>query len=205
MRDSPNQRPTLRSASTPLDDPAEFAARYRQAYPQLTVIAAAIIGDRSVAEDIVQEAAVIAVEKLGQLAPDASFAGWLAAIVRHCALNYRRKVRRRRTFPADPARMRDMQAPDGAPDAAVHVAAVAAGAVPREAFDDQVHAALADLSDDARCCLMLRIVVEMPYVEIAKLLEIPEGTAMSHVHRAKSILRQRLASRTTQSVAPHPS
>lgn len=167
----------------------------------MTVIAAAIVGDRSVADDIVQEAALIAVEKRNQFTPGASFAGWLAAIVRNCALNYRRKCRRRRTFPADPAHLRDLHGGDAAlPEAPLDATAVAAGAVPHEAFDDQVHAALAELSDEARCCLLLRTVQDLTYAEISQLLDIPAGTAMSHVHRARSTMRRRLADRETKSV-----
>jgi len=33
----------------------------------------------------------------------------------------------------------------------------------------------------------------MEYSEISKVLQIPEGTAMSHVHRARQHLRERLA------------
>ena len=58
-------------------------------------------------------------------------------------------------------------------------------------------AALEELSEEARCCLLLRIVEDLAYSEIAQLLAIPEGTAMSHVHRAKATLRRRLASRAT--------
>ena len=50
----------------------------------------------------VQEAAVIAFEKVDQFQPGSNFSAWMAEIVRRCALNYRRKVQHRRTFAADP-------------------------------------------------------------------------------------------------------
>src|SRR5262249_21273134 len=59
-------------------------------------------------------------------------------------------------------------------------------------FDDLVLFALRQLSDLARTCLLLRVVGHYSYDEIAQTLRIPEGTAMSHVHRAKKSIRRRL-------------
>src|SRR6185503_13659537 len=60
------------------------------------------------------------------------------------------------------------------------------------AFDDHVVAGLRELGEVPRACLLLRTLRELSYAEIAELLEIPEGTAMSHVHRARLALRARL-------------
>ena len=68
-----------------------FAAHYREAYPRLTLVAAGVTGDRQSAEDIVQEAAMIAFEKAARLSRVPISRAWLAEIVRRCALNHRRK------------------------------------------------------------------------------------------------------------------
>ena len=44
----------------------------------------------------------------------------------------------------------------------------------------------------ARASFLLRSLRGLPYSEIAVLLDIPEGTAMSHVHRSRARMRQRL-------------
>jgi RNA polymerase sigma-70 factor (ECF subfamily) len=44
-----------------------------------------------------------------------------------------------------------------------------------------------------RACLLLRIVHQQRYREISEMMELPEGTVMSHVHRAKNALRRRLS------------
>ena len=62
------------------------------------------------------------------------------------------------------------------------------------AFDDRVLRGLRELSAVQRSALLLRAVLELKYHEIARALEIPEGTAMSHVHRAREVLRARLTS-----------
>ena len=196
----PQRSPVPPPASAPVDEPDDFAARFAEAYSKLTLIATGITGDRTGAEDVVQDAALIAVEKRTQLHPGASFAGWLASIVRNCALNSRRKVRRRRTFAADPREFRDLPQQASAPVAPAGESSL--GRVDAEAFDDQVLAALDELSDEARCCLLLRTVEDLPYSEIAALMGIPEGTAMSHVYRAKTTLRRRLASRSPAGSAP---
>jgi RNA polymerase sigma-70 factor (ECF subfamily) len=55
-------------------------------------------------------------------------------------------------------------------------------------------AALVEVGEVPRACILLRTVEGLAYPEIAKLLGIPEGTAMSHVHRTRQLLRTRLAS-----------
>ena len=50
----------------------------------------------------------------------------------------------------------------------------------------------------ARACLLLRAVQDLDYSELSRLLGIPEGTAMSHVHRARNALRRALADRGTE-------
>ena len=59
--------------------------------------------------------------------------------------------------------------------------------------------ALRQLSEVARCCLLLRVIGGASYIRISQQLEIPEGTAMSHVHRSKQLLRERLRPRPESS------
>jgi RNA polymerase sigma-70 factor (ECF subfamily) len=56
-----------------------------------------------------------------------------------------------------------------------------------------VVAALRELPDDARAALLLRVVLDMDYAEIAASLDLPPGTVASHLHRARADLRERLA------------
>jgi RNA polymerase sigma-70 factor (ECF subfamily) len=52
--------------------------------------------------------------------------------------------------------------------------------------------ALAELSDEMREILLLRDFHDLPYAEIAAVLDVPAGTVMSRLHRARSALRERL-------------
>jgi RNA polymerase sigma factor (sigma-70 family) len=68
------------------------------------------------------------------------------------------------------------------------------------AFDDEIRHALVNLGDAARACLLLRVVQQLSYDEIAELLQIPSGTVMSHVHRAKQSIRAHLKSQSKRPI-----
>ena len=173
----------------------DFVAQYRLAYPRLTTIAAAIVGDQTQAEDIVQEAAIIAMEKIADFQVGSNLVAWLAEIVRRCALNYRRKTQNRKTYAADPASLVQL-AQDSVGGRVASPIAERSGELlaDQSAFDDELMIALQRLGPDARCCLLLRTIQKLSYIEIAEILQIPAGTAMSHVHRSKNELRNRLRS-----------
>ncbi len=174
-------------------DDRTFAAQYQLAYPRLWLIAAGIIGDRTHAEDIVQEAAIIAWRKLDKFVPGSNLVAWMSEIVRRCALNYARKTSNRATVAADP-RALDIAKGRTQSEVSISSAVSSSGTLSENQteFDDQVLRALNSLSDVARCCLLLRTVQHLSYAEISQLMQIPEGTAMSHVHRSKAAVRRQL-------------
>ncbi|MCA8975519.1 MAG: sigma-70 region 4 domain-containing protein [Planctomycetes bacterium] len=55
------------------------------------------------------------------------------------------------------------------------------------------------LRETTRICLLLRTVLDLPYPEIGEMLGIPEGSAMSHVHRARQQLVARLRNKNAAS------
>ncbi len=61
-----------------------------------------------------------------------------------------------------------------------------------EYVDDRLKAAIENLSEEYRTVLLLWGVEGMKYREIAGILEIPIGTVMSRLHRARSILAKEL-------------
>ncbi len=158
-------------------------------------VAAAVVGDRQRASDIVQEAAVIALGKLDEFDATTSFEAWMAQIVRYVALNEGRKKRRDVPTLTDPTQM-DHGRGRTLNDRAVSVDPQGQVTKFQEEFDDAVCSALGGLEEIPRACLLLKTVLDLPYVEIAKLLGVPEGTAMSHVHRARKAMRDRLVAHT---------
>ena len=149
-------------------------------------VAAGVLGERSEVEDVVQEACGVALGKLPEFQPGTSFAAWMAQIVRYVALNHLRS--RQRSAARDVSEL-DLawETPAAGTDPPVDLAD------DRGAFDDLTLRALRELAPVARACLLLRVVQELEYREIAALLGIPEGTAMSHVHRSRENLRRRLS------------
>ncbi len=181
----------------------EFAARFQRGARVFWTLAAGILGDPTEADDVLQEAVLAALHKLDRFDPGTNFLAWMGRFVRNVAHNEIRKRGRRRTASTDPLRF------DGAPaDPSLSRNGRHAGSSPLERlavgargelgpdrgdFDDHVRAGLRELGDVPRSCLLLRAVLELSYAEIGKVLAIPEGTAMSHVHRSRLALRARLA------------
>lgn len=163
-------------------EPAGFEAELRRSYPHLWSIAAAVLNDRSQADDALQEAAMVGFTKLEDFAPGTNFLAWMGQIVRNIARNHARKAGRSPLAPTDPLAMDRSSA------------CSEKGPLERsEELDAPLRAALESLGETARACLVLRTVQGLSYREIAAALDVPEGTAMSHVHRARAALRERLA------------
>ncbi|MBS0197513.1 MAG: RNA polymerase sigma factor [Planctomycetes bacterium] len=160
-----------------------FATLFRSHHQTLWMIAASVLGDRTHAHDVLQEAAMIAMGKLDDFDPATSFAAWMGQIVRYTALNEGRKLARTKARGQDEDDSRTHERPDMSTSPGPHDAA----------FDAKVAAALKTLDDKARSCLVLRTVQGLSYTSIASALGLPEGTVMSHVHRAKAALRTSLA------------
>lgn len=171
-------------------DKAEFEALYRQWRSALWCVAAGLLGDRTSADDVVQDAAMIAYQRRDQFTPGTSFLAWAGRIVRNVALNARRRRKERCTSMGDGLEIASVQS-NGSAHSAAHAALTERGELlpEQKAFDDRVLAALMQLSSQARACLLLRTVLELSYAEIAAVLDIPPGTAMSHVHRSRTLLR----------------
>ena len=127
-----------------------------------------------------------ALDKLGTFRPGTNFEAWMSQFVRYVALNHRRKHARRARALNEQARGLAGSGSTSPPSTAV--------------FDAGVQRALDTLGETARTCLLLKTVVELDYAEISALLEIPAGTAMSHVSRARAKMRELLPEPEAQPV-----
>lgn len=171
----------------------------------LWTIAAGVLGGGEGAEDVVQDAAITAIERRGTFdagAADANLVAWLARIVRLTALNHMRRRRTRRARPLEGLGHEEPVGRDaaGGPAGASGSAARAVDAsgtlrAGQGAFDDDVAAALGELGHAARTCLLLQVVHDLPLRDVARVTGLPEGTVRSHVTRARGRLRGRLAER----------
>lgn len=184
--DAPNRGAT---SARPGVSREEFADLFRAQSPALKVVAAAILGSARDAEDVVQEAAAIALTKTRELAEVRSFAAWMTQIVRYVALNARRSDKRRRTSPGTGVPVDVQPAPD---PVQTPVNTLGALRIDQASFDDNVVEALMTLSETARACLLLRTVLGLSYKDISRILSVGEGAAMTHVSRARAAMLERL-------------
>jgi|GEM_PF-552372 len=136
------------------------------------------------AEDLTQQTFLLVQRNLGQLREIDRLRHWVFRIARNQYLQSRRK---RVPLPASTAELVVDQLPaendDYSPIDSEHLQKV-----------------LNELSDEHRLILMMYYFEELPYREIAEQLQIPIGTVMSRLARAKENLRARLQ----QSAAPQP-
>jgi RNA polymerase sigma-70 factor (ECF subfamily) len=157
-------------------------------------------GDHAEADDILQEASITALRKRDDFTAGTNFAAWMSQIVRLTALNHVKKLSRGAINVADPATIdRADSTAARTTDWASSVDSDGQLSKHQMDFDDEVCSALREIGDVARACLLLRVVHQLSYEEIAETLESPAGTAMSHVHRAKQSLRHQLGDRQAQS------
>jgi RNA polymerase sigma-70 factor (ECF subfamily) len=188
------------AACTPLTA-GSFGSLFERCWQPLWCVAAAVVRDRAHADDVLQESAVIALGKLESFDPSSNFMAWMSQIVRFVGLNHVRKFKRRAPANIDPHTIESTMTSQSAIPATLMNGRgqLLAG---HDSFDERVLAALDGLEETARACLLLRTLLDMPYREISLALDIPEGTAMSHVHRARASMRRRLSSITQ--IADHP-
>lgn len=180
----------------------EFARLFVQTSRALWCIAAAQAGRREGAEDAVQQAAVVALQRLDEFDPSTSFLAWMGKIVRLTCMNEVHKEQRRRTAPTDPGTIDTSTRSGSAAPERVPVGKGGEVRVDQESFDDRTLTALRTLDPVARSCLLLRVCLNVPYKELALALDIPPGTAMSHVDRARKALREQLATPSDRSASP---
>ena len=127
--------------------------------------------DPTLAQDVVQDALVRALARFATFR-DGNARAWLLQIVRRVAFD----VLRARTSPEE----LDPDMPDPAPDPEAALA--------RLQGTETVDRALAALPLHLRECLVLRELEELSYREIATVLEVPVGTVMSRLWRARQAL-----------------
>lgn len=143
-------------------------------------LAARMCGPDS-AEDVTQEAFLAAWRALPEFRGDCRFSTWLYRLVSNAAIDCLRREKKHR----DTGDVDDLELPDGDPSPQEQAE--------RSDTRDAVRRALDRLSPEHRQVLLLRFMQELDYGEIARALNVSEGTVKSRINRAKSKLREVLA------------
>ncbi len=159
--------------------------------PKLRRFALALTGSNADADDLVQSACERAMRRSDQLREATRLDGWMYGIMRHLWLDEARARRVRRHDDLDHA-----STTIGTDGEAVAFGRISLGEVRR---------ALALLSADYRCVLTLVCVDGLSYRDAAAVLDIPIGTVMSRLSRARRELQDRLhATKVSGTVTPLP-
>jgi RNA polymerase sigma-70 factor (ECF subfamily) len=145
--------------------------------------------DRVAAEDYLQETFLRVWRARASYRPIGKVSTWLFEIAKNFWFNEREKIKRR-PF-ASGAGGEEAQAQLSLlPDLADRTPADAARA---KEIGEAVGRAVAELSDKLRAAFVLARYQQLPYAEIAEILDIPVGTVKSRVALAERLLRARLA------------
>jgi RNA polymerase sigma-70 factor (ECF subfamily) len=127
------------------------------------------------AEELAQEVFLKAFENIRTFRGGSRFYTWLFRIAKNVAISH---GRRKEAQTADLAAQREADPP----------AAAQAGETAQ-----RVAAALSELDEEFRVVAILRDFEDMDYHDIAEVLELPVGTVKSRLHRARLMLRDKLA------------
>lgn len=148
------------------------------------------------AQDVVQEALMRALRYIGSLRGEGARA-WLLQIVRHTCYSWLRENR-----PAEQALQGDPE--DAWQDIAAPSADEPLAVALRKADSAQINAAIAALPIPFREVLVLRELEDLSYADIARIAEIPIGTVMSRLARARGLMRAALTPGARPVLRPVP-
>jgi RNA polymerase sigma-70 factor (ECF subfamily) len=142
--------------------------------PTLYRMAYRMLGDGHEAEDLVQEAFRSAWKSRASFRPDGGERAWIISILRRRAADHWRKSKPPTPMPGSQNLEVGVPADDPL----------------RDDFTDEMQQALGQLPQDLRETLLLVVVGELTHQEAADLLQVPLGTVLSRVSRARKRLRE---------------
>lgn len=177
---------TANSSSAPLeeqDKPARFEQSIMPHMDAANNLARWLTGNDSDAQDIVQEAYLRAFSFFGGFRGGNSRA-WLLRIVRNAFYDWLKRNRGEQTNEPFDEELHDASDETNGPDALLL----------QKADHELLHKAIASLPLDFREILVLRELEGFSYNEISQLANVPVGTVMSRLARARERLRAQLIS-----------
>lgn len=145
-----------------------FPAFYRREYPKMVAIAAAVSGNRAIAEDLAQEAMLRAHRHWNRISAYDRPGAW----ARRATINLSLSAAKRAS--AELKRMLRLAEPSTLPAP--------------EATDDRIWRAVAKLPRNQRAAIALHYLEDRSIEEIAEILQIATATARVHLHRGRRAL-----------------
>lgn len=149
--------------------------------PGLRRYARLLAGDAWAADDLVQDTLERACRKWLLWRPDGDLRAWLFTLMHNLYLNQRRSAARGQWLDID-SMSETLAAPEDSSDAAL-----------------DLERCLQRLPAEQRAVLLLVSVEDMSYADTARVLQLPLGTVMSRLSRARSRLRELMEAPSTTS------
>lgn len=142
-------------------------------------VAYRLLGQREDAEDLVQDAFMVALEKIDTFQSGRKFAPWFYRILVNRGLNSRKSRSLRRT--------------DQIPDAVASATVSPLRAAEQTELRERLKEVLAELPPRQRAVVEFFELEGFSSTEIADILELSDGTVRWHLHQARHALRTALA------------
>jgi RNA polymerase sigma-70 factor, ECF subfamily len=156
---------------------SDLPSQLPELLPRLWSFALRISGDRHDAEDLVQRACLRGLERAHQLQPGTSALSWMFSIVHSTWIDeLRARTRRNRS------------STEWDDDMLETVADPAARTPEENAINNQIVSAVGQLPEAQRVVMLLVAVEGLSYSEAAEVLEVPIGTVMSRLSRARQTI-----------------
>jgi len=171
--------PSREKAAAKLPAAERFEMEAMPHFADLFRTARRVLGDSAKAEDVTQEAYLQAWKSFGRFEPGTNCRAWMYKILFHCVQHHWRQS----------AHVRPLKESEEFLEANL----VYNEPVPEQITDEDILAALDHVPEDYRDVLLLVDVQEFAYKETAEILEVPIGTVMSRLSRARKALRDQLA------------
>ncbi|MBU0555811.1 MAG: sigma-70 family RNA polymerase sigma factor [Alphaproteobacteria bacterium] len=171
----------------PVEPNADLIAIVQPLIPALRRYARALLRDRDDADDLVQDVLERAMTRWYQRHKVGSVRAWLFAILHNLAIDQLR--RRMRHGASDPI--------ENVPEVALSIPPDQEAAVRR----GDILSLVSLLPEEQRSVLLLIGVEDLSYAEAAAVLDIPQGTVMSRLSRARERLRRMMDEAPGQSPA----
>lgn len=168
-------------------DADAFEALLTQYQGQVFRLCFRMTGNSEDAADLTQEAFVKVWRALGSFQFDSAFSTWLYRLATNCCLDFLRSQKRRPTQPLTvetDGEEGTIEVPDDSPTPEE-------AAISKEEHE-ALERAMQSLEPEQRQILTLRIVNDLSYEEIARVVGIREGTVKSRLSRARENLRKKL-------------
>jgi len=160
-------------------------------YRRIYNLAYRFVGDQEEANDLAQDIFTAAYQNLKRFRGESKFSTWLFQIATNRGKNRFKYLKRRGYFankgPSDGDEDRE-GLPRELPDSTSNPEDLLAG----KEIQKIVQEAIDDLEPDHKEIVILRDIEGFSYEEIARMLNLPEGTTKSRLHRARMVVKEKL-------------